>query len=150
MAVVLATFRKRTEAKAEAIGALYGQDWLAVPEEALRCALAELAAPDAIFVPEPEPGRDQLAAGGIGDALAMFAAAREEWTSCRYLVEELEQLGDQVLVAGKLVAESRPSGDRACFGFAHVWTFEGGLAARVAAYPSRVEGRRALTPGNRP
>jgi len=142
---VLATLRERTEAKAEAIGALYDQDWSAVPDESLRCALAELFDPEAVFVAEPEPDRESPRAAGRGAAMRLFEAARRDWASVRHLVERVDSRGDQVLVCGRVLAEARESGSRAWFEFAHVWTLENGRVARVVAHPG-AEAARAAAP----
>jgi ketosteroid isomerase-like protein len=147
MVVVLATFRERTEAKAATIGALYGQDWLAVPEQSLECALAELAEPDAVFVPDSELGRERL---GIAEAMCLFDRARDDWVSCRYLADRIDEHGDRVLVSGKVVAEARESGARACFSFAHLWRSEGGRVVEVVAYHGLDEALAALAEPNSP
>lgn len=142
---MLATLRERTEAKAEAIGALYDQDWLAVPDESLRCALAELFDPEAVFVAEPEPNRDAPRPAGLDAAMRLFEAARRDWASLRHLVERFDSAGDRVLVSGRVLAEARGSGSRAWFEFAHVWTLEQGRVTKVVAHPG-ADAARAATP----
>ena len=145
MWVVLATLRERTEAKAEAIGALYDQDWSAVPDESLRCALAELFDREAVFVAEPEPDRDPPRPAGFEAAMRLFATARRDWASVRHLVERVDARGDQVLVSGRVLAEARESGSRAWFEFAHVWTLASGRVVKVVAHPG-AEAARAAAP----
>ena len=141
---VLATFRERTEANAETIGALYGLDWLAVPEETLEGALVELLDPDVIFIGEPQGGHPPAPQIGIDALLEAFTAARAEWASCRYLVDAIDDEGGDILVSGRVVAEARDSDARACFRFAHVWTTQADRAVKVVAYSGPADARAAL------
>jgi ketosteroid isomerase-like protein len=142
--VVLATFRERTEAKDEVIGTLYGQDWLAMPEEALERALVELLDPDVVFVGESEAGAPPSRHVGIAEALRLFGAARGDWARYRYIVEGTDEQDGEVLVSGRVVAEIRESGDRASFRFAHLWTIRDERAIKVVAYHGPAEARAAL------
>ena len=141
---MLATYRERTEANAETIGALYGLDWLAAPEETLEVALVELLNPDVIFVGEPQAGRAPTPQIGIDAVLGAFTAARLEWTSCRYLVDAIDDEDGEILVSGWVTAQARDSGARACFRFAHVWTTHAESVVKVVAYPGPAEARAAL------
>ncbi len=141
---MLATIRERTEAKDEVLGTLYGQDWPAVPEEALERALVELLDPDVVFVPESEAGRPPSRHVGIDEALRLFGAARGDWAHYRYIVEGIDQQDDDVLVSGRVVAEIRESGARASFRFAHLWTTKDERAVKVVAYHGPEEARAAL------
>ena len=141
---MLATIRERTEAKDEVIGTLYGQDWLAMPEEALERALADLLDPDIVFVAEPEAGAPPSRHVGIAEALRLFGAARGDWARYRYIVERIDQQDDEVLVSGRVVAEVRESGARASFRFAHLWTIRNERAVKVVAYHGPEEARAAL------
>jgi ketosteroid isomerase-like protein len=141
---VLATLRERTEARPDAIGALYDQDWLAVPDESLRCALAELFDPAAVFVAEAEADRESPSPAGIDAAMRLFEAARRDWASMRHLVERVERRGPEVVVTGRVLAEARESGSRAWFEFGHVWTLENGRVAKVVAHPDAASARGRL------
>lgn len=144
MRVVLAVLRERTDANADTIGALYGRDWLEMPEEGLARALAELLDPDFTLVPDAEGGVASAPRAGLDSALRLFSAAREDWVSCRYVADAIDEHGDEVLVSGRLVAEPRGSGPRASFSFAHAWTIRAGRVVRIAAYHGRAQARTAL------
>ena len=141
---VLATLRERTEAKAEAIGALYDQDWLAVPDESLRCALADLFDPAAVFVAESEADGESPSPAGLDAAMRLFEAARRDWASMRHLVERVDSFGPEVVVSGRVLAEARESGSRAWFQFAHVWTLENGRVAKVVAHQDAAAAHASL------
>ena len=144
MRVVLATLRERTDANAQTIGALYGRDWLETPQESLEHAFHELVDADVVFVPEPGVDPQPAAYAGLAAVMQLLTAAREQWRSCRYVAEQVEQRAGDVLVSGRVVAELRDSGSRASFPFAHVWTTRVGRAVRIAAYEGLAEARAAL------
>ena len=126
---------------AEAIGGLYDRDCLALPRERLERALEDLLHPAVVFVPESSSGVRHV---GIAEIVRLLVAARGDWTSCRYAVEQVDEEHDEVLVSGRVLAEARGSGARASFPFAHVWAVRDQRVVKIAAYHSLADAREAL------
>ena len=125
---------------------VYSQEWLALDRLMLEDALLEFLDPQIVFVAE-SGGDDTVECVGVAEIAHRLKAAREEWKTCYFLVGEIREEGNQVLVAGRLVADLRDSGSRVSHPFAHVWSLGGeGRFVRVTAYSSRVRAIEALAP----
>ena len=125
------------------IAALYGTDLVAISGEALEHRLVRLLDPEVVFVPEAAEAQQPLRHAGVEKVVRLFTAAGIDWHSCEYLVEEIAEEDDQILVTGRIVAEPRSRRQRASFRFAHVWTVHEGRVAEIAAYRSPGEAHRA-------
>ena len=131
---------------AETIRGAYVRDWLGVGDAALEGALLELLDPDVVFLPEPNSSSPTTPHVGVGEVARLFRQARDDWSSCRYLLDHVQEpASGEVLVSGWVIADSRPSGARVSFPFAHVWSARGERVVRVAAYHDRREASEALT-----
>ncbi len=74
-----------------------------------------------------------------------LARATEQWTSVRYQVEEILDLGDgELLVCGKVFACSDERRDLREIPFTNRWTLQAGRAVKVASFADR---RQALEKG---
>jgi hypothetical protein len=140
--------RDATPARGEAASLLetvrcaYSQDWVALDSYELERRLAGTVAPDVILVPEPGNGDPAI---GVGEVRRLFDTARDQWSSCRYLLEEVRPLGQaQVVVIGRLVATLRSSGSRASFPFVHAWHVEGTQVSRIEAFVDRAQASASL------
>lgn len=124
---------------------VYSQDWLSIDDLLLGEALLEFVDPRISFVAD-SGGGDRVECVGITEIAARLSAARDEWRTCYFLVEGVEEQGDQVLVYGRLVAELRESGSRVSHLFAHIWSIgEDGRFVRVVAYSSQEHAVEALS-----
>jgi ketosteroid isomerase-like protein len=126
----------------ETVRCAYSEDWLALGSEEVATRLVRAADPDLTFVPEQETGGPPI---GVGEVCRLLERARDHWTSCRYLLEEVSPLSSGgVVVIGRVVATSRGSGSRASFPFVHVWHARGTRVRRIEAFADRAQAGAAL------
>jgi hypothetical protein len=126
----------------ETVRCAYNEDWLALGSEEVATRLVGAADPGLIFVPEQEAGDPAI---GVGEVCRLLERARDQWTSCRYLLEELRPLSPgKVVVIGRVVATSRGSGSRASFPFVHVWHARGARVHRIEVFAGRAQAGAAL------
>jgi len=104
---------------------------------------AELATPD--FEWFPALTRAFEGGGYRGrEAVERFQAdTRENWEELQTLVVEIRDLGDRVLVLGRLQRRGKGSGAPVDAQMASVYDFRGGKICRVRVYLDRAEGLRA-------
>jgi ketosteroid isomerase-like protein len=134
--------REGRAAISETVRCVYGQDWLTMdPREAGR-QLQEIADPELTFVPEPGTGG---AVSGITEVLRLLTDARAEWSSCRYLLDEIREVdATEAVVIGRVVATLRCSRSRVSFPFVHAWRARGSRIHRIEAYTDRDQASTAL------
>jgi ketosteroid isomerase-like protein len=104
---------------------------------------AELATPD--FEWFPALTRAFEGGGYRGrEGVEMFDAdTRENWEELQTLVEEIRDLGDRVLVLGRLQGRGKGSGAPVDAQMAGIYEVRGGRISRVRVYLDRAEGLRA-------
>jgi hypothetical protein len=105
---------------------------------------AELATPDFEYYPAITRALD----GGGGyrgrEGVDRFAAdARENWEELQSLPEEFRELGDRVLVLGRLKGRGKGSGAPVDAPQATIFDFRGDRIWRSRVYLDRAEGLRA-------
>ena len=84
---------------------------------------------------------------GIPGTREWISDTRETWDDYEQDVEEIVDLGDDVLVVGRASARGAGSGVPVTQEFAVVWTFEGERAIRARSFPSRAEALKAVEVG---
>ena len=107
-------------------------------------AFAELGTPDFEWYPAVIRALD----GGGGyrgrEGIEKFAAdTRENWEELQALPEEFRDLGDRVLVLGRLKARGKGSGAPVDTPYAGIFDFRGDRIWRYRVYLDRAEGLRA-------
>ena len=102
---------------------------------------AELATPDFEFWPAPQ---DPRWAGYRGrEGVERFAADPSEiWEELESIAEEFRELGDRVLVLGRLSGRGKVSGAPHDQPYAGIYDFRGDRICRYRAYFDRAEGLR--------
>ena len=104
---------------------------------------AELATPDFEWFPALTRA---LEGGGYRgrEGVERFAAdTRENWEELQTLPEEFRDLGDRVLVLGRLQGRGKGSGAPVDAPLASIYDFRGDRISRVRVYLDRAEGLRA-------
>jgi ketosteroid isomerase-like protein len=81
---------------------------------------------------------------GIPGTREWMSDTRETWNDYEQEVEEIVDLGDDVLVVGRVSARGAGSGVPVTQEFAVVWTFDGERAIRAQSYSSRAEALDAV------
>lgn len=123
---------------------VYSQEWLSIENPLLEDALLEFLDPQIAFVAQ-SGGEDTVECRGVSEIAQRLRAAREEWRTCHFLVEEINEETDRVLVTGRLVAELLHSGSRVSHPFAHVWWRDEERFVRLVAYVSREQAVNAIS-----
>jgi ketosteroid isomerase-like protein len=108
------------------------------------CLFAELATPDFEYYPAITTALD----GGAGyrgrDGVEQFAAdTSENWEELQALPEEFRDLGDLVLVFGRLKGRGKASGAPVDTPTVNIFDFRGDRIWRSRVYLDRAEGLRA-------
>jgi ketosteroid isomerase-like protein len=120
----------------------YSEDWLAMDSLVVESRLREIADPELTFVPEPGTGG---AVSGITEVLRLLTDARAEWSSCRYLLDEIREVdATEAVVIGRVVATLRCSRSRVSFPFVHAWRARGSRIHRIETYTDRDQASTAL------
>jgi ketosteroid isomerase-like protein len=106
---------------------------------------AELATPDFEWYPAIVRALDGGGGGYRGrESVEEFAAdTRENWEELQSLPEEFRDLGDRVLVLGRLKGRGKGSGAPVDQPFAGIFDFRGDRIWRYRVYLDRAEGLRA-------
>jgi ketosteroid isomerase-like protein len=81
---------------------------------------------------------------GIPGTREWMSDTRETWDDYDQEVEEIVDLGDDILVVGRASARGARSGVPVAQEFAVVWTFEGERAVRARSFASRAEALNAM------
>jgi ketosteroid isomerase-like protein len=81
---------------------------------------------------------------GIPGTREWVSDTRETWDDYAQEVEEIVDLGDDVLVVGRASARGAGSGVPVTQEFAVIWSFEGERAIRAMSFPSRAEALEAV------
>jgi ketosteroid isomerase-like protein len=81
---------------------------------------------------------------GIPGTREWVSDTRETWDDYAQEVEEIVDLGDDVLVVGRASARGAGSGVPVTQEFAVIWSFEGERAVRAQSFPSRAEALEAV------
>lgn len=81
---------------------------------------------------------------GIPGTREWMSDTRETWDDYDQEVDEIVDLGDDVLVVGRASARGTGSGVPVAQEFAVVWTFEGERAVRARSFGSRAEALEAI------
>lgn len=84
---------------------------------------------------------------GIAGTQEWMSDVRETWDDYDQEIEDIVDLGDDVLVVGRASARGAGSGVPVTQEFAVVWTFEGERAVRARSFPSRAEAEQAVEIG---
>lgn len=84
---------------------------------------------------------------GIAETQEWMSDVRETWDDYDQEIEDIVDLGDDVLVVGRASARGAGSGVPVTQEFAVVWTFEGERAVRARSFPSRAEAEQAVEIG---
>jgi ketosteroid isomerase-like protein len=84
---------------------------------------------------------------GMAGTREWMSDIRETWDDYDQELEEIVDLGDDVLVVGRASARGAGSGVPVMQEFAVVWTFEGERAVRARSFGSRAEALRAVEIG---
>ena len=104
---------------------------------------AELATPDFEWFPALTMA---LEGGGYRgrEGVEKFAAdTRENWEELQALPEEFRDLGDRVLVLGRMQGRGKGSGAQVDAPITDIYDFRGGRISRLRVYLDRAEGLRA-------
>jgi ketosteroid isomerase-like protein len=81
---------------------------------------------------------------GIPGTREWISDTRETWDDYAQEVEEIVDLGDDVLVVGRASARGAGSGVPVTQEFAVIWSFEGERAVRAQSFASRAEALEAV------
>lgn len=81
---------------------------------------------------------------GIPGTREWVSDTRETWDDYAQEVEEVVDLGDDVLVVGRASARGAGSGVPVTQEFAVIWSFEGERAVRAQSFPSRAAALEAV------
>jgi ketosteroid isomerase-like protein len=81
---------------------------------------------------------------GIPGTREWVSDTRETWDDYAQEVEEIVDLGGDVLVVGRASARGAGSGVPVTQEFAVIWSFEGERAIRARSFPSRAEALEAV------
>jgi ketosteroid isomerase-like protein len=81
---------------------------------------------------------------GIPGTREWVSDTRETWDDYAQEVEEIVDLGDDVLVVGRASARGAGSGVPVTQEFAVIWSFEGERAVRAQSFPSRAAALEAV------
>lgn len=81
---------------------------------------------------------------GIPGTREWLSDTRETWDDYAQEVEEIVDLGDDVLVVGRASARGAGSGVPVTQEFAVIWSFEGERAVRAQSFPSRAAALEAV------
>jgi ketosteroid isomerase-like protein len=81
---------------------------------------------------------------GIPGTREWVSDTRETWDDYAQEVEEIVDLGDDVLVVGRASARGAGSGVPVTQEFAVIWSFEGQRAVRAQSFPSRAAALEAV------
>jgi ketosteroid isomerase-like protein len=81
---------------------------------------------------------------GIPGTREWVSDTRETWDDYEQEVEEIVDLGDDVLVVGRASARGAGSGVPVTQEFAVIWSFEGESAVRAQSFPSRAAALEAV------
>ena len=81
---------------------------------------------------------------GVSGTQEWLSDLRETWDDYDQELEDVVDLGDDVLVVGRASARGAGSGVPVAQEFAVVWTFEGDRAVRAQSFASREEALSAL------
>ncbi|HEY6778160.1 MAG TPA: nuclear transport factor 2 family protein [Thermoleophilaceae bacterium] len=84
---------------------------------------------------------------GIAGTQEWMSDVRETWDDYDQEIEDIVDLGDDVLVVGRASARGAGSGVPVTQEFAVVWTFEGERAVRARSFPSRAEAEQTVEIG---
>ena len=107
-------------------------------------AFAELGTPDFEWYPALIRALDGGGGYGGREGVEKFAAdIRENWEELQALPEEFRDLGDRVLVLGRLKARGKGSGAPVDTPYAGIFDFRGDRIWRYRVYLDRAEGLRA-------
>jgi uncharacterized protein len=105
---------------------------------------AELATPDFEWYPAIARALDGGGSYRGREGIEKFAAdTRENWEELQSLPEEFRDLGDRVLVLGRLRGRGKASGVPVDQPFAGIFDFRGYRVWRYRVYLDRAEGLRA-------
>jgi ketosteroid isomerase-like protein len=81
---------------------------------------------------------------GVEGIRSMWANAGESWEDYRSETDEVIDLGDHVLVVGRVLARGPGSGVPVDQPVAMLWTFEGTKAVRARSFRSKAEALEAV------
>jgi ketosteroid isomerase-like protein len=81
---------------------------------------------------------------GMPGTREWISDTRETWDDYEQEVEEIVDLGDDVLVVGRASARGAGSGVPVTQEFAVIWTFDGDRAIRARSFPSRAEALKGM------
>jgi ketosteroid isomerase-like protein len=104
-------------------------------------AIAELAAPDAVWVPDRRVGEGPV--DGRENVIRFFSDRAEMFAEIRTEIERLWDLGDRVLVFIHVIGRGRASDAPFDLRIAHLWTVRDGLLVRGEGFGSRDEALEA-------
>jgi ketosteroid isomerase-like protein len=79
---------------------------------------------------------------GVAGTQEWMSDVRETWDDYDQEIEEIVDLGDDVLVVGRASARGAGSGVPVTQEFAVIWTFAGERAIRARSFPSRAEAQK--------
>jgi ketosteroid isomerase-like protein len=79
---------------------------------------------------------------GVAGTQEWMSDVRETWDDYDQEIEEIVDLGDDVLVVGRASARGAGSGVPVTQEFAVIWTFAGEKAIRARSFPSRAEAQK--------
>jgi ketosteroid isomerase-like protein len=103
--------------------------------------VAEHVPPDFELVPPPGSGIPGRFVGPEGVS-RFYAEIADAWETARTDVEEVVDLGDRVVVLGRIRNRGRTSGIELDVVAAHLWTVEDGVPVRVELIGDRQEALR--------
>lgn len=104
---------------------------------------AELATPDFEWVPALVRAFDGAGYRGREGVERFYRDTEENWEELQTVVEELRDLGDRVLVVGRLVGRGRGSGAPVDAPIVGIDDFRAGRICRIRVYLDPAEGIRA-------
>jgi ketosteroid isomerase-like protein len=105
-------------------------------------AIAELADPDAEWVPDSRVGEGPVR--GRENVIAFFLDRAEMFGDIRTELERLWEKDDQVLAFIQVTGEGRASGAGFDIRIAHLWTLRDGVLVRGQGYGNRREALEAI------
>jgi ketosteroid isomerase-like protein len=104
---------------------------------------AELATPDFEWFPGLITALDGGGYRGREGVERFYADTRENWEQLQTVVEEFRDLGDRVLVLGRLEGRGKGRGAPVDARYAGIYDFRGERIWRIRVYLDRADGLRA-------
>jgi ketosteroid isomerase-like protein len=104
---------------------------------------AELATPDLVWYPGMVRALDGDRYRGREGVERFAEDTRDTWGELQNVAEEFRDLGDRVLVLGRLMGRGRSSGAPVDQPYVSIFDFRGDRICRMQVYYDRAEGLRA-------